>query len=377
VSFRRLWAVARKEGLHVLRDPRSLGFALAIPALMLILFGYALTLDVDEVALVVWDRSRTPESRDFLSRFEGSRFFSVREHASSYRQIEEAIDRRRALASLVLPADFARKVRRGEPVRVQLLADGSDPNTATITMGYAQAITLAWACEVSVERAARAGTNPPAPAVDLRPRARFNPELESKNFVIPGLVAVIMMVIAALLTSLTVSREWERGTMEQLISTPVKGVELILGKLLPYFAVGMADLVLAVAMGEFLFGVPLRGNGALLFAVSGVFLVGALSMGMIVSIFTRNQLLSNQLAMVLTFIPAFLLSGFVFPIRNMPVPIRAVTYAVPARYFIAVLRDIYLKGLGLEGIAMQFALLGAFASVVLLVAVVGFHKRLD
>jgi ABC-2 type transport system permease protein len=204
----------------------------------------------------------------------------------------------------------------------------------------------------------------------------FNADMESKNYIIPGLIAVIMMVIAALLTSLTVAREWESGTMEQLISTPVKGPELILGKLLPYFGIGMLDVLLAVLMGEFLFQVPLRGNVALLFAMAAIFLAGALSLGMVISIVTKSQLLASQLAMVLTFLPSFLLSGFMYAISNMPKPIELVTYLIPARYFVALLKGIYLKGIGLEILALEAGLLALFGAAMVLLANVKFKKRL-
>jgi len=204
----------------------------------------------------------------------------------------------------------------------------------------------------------------------------FNADLESRNFIIPGLIAVIMMVIAAMLTSLTVAREWERGTMEQLISTPVTGRELILGKLLPYFSIGGVDVLLAVLMGEFLFRVPLRGSVVLLFACAVLFLAGAMSLGLLISIVTKSQLLANQLAMVTTFVPSLLLSGFVFAISNMPRPLQWITYVVPARYFVALLKGIYLKGVGLEILAGEAALLAVFGAGMVSLATLKFQKKL-
>jgi ABC-2 type transport system permease protein len=212
--------------------------------------------------------------------------------------------------------------------------------------------------------------------LEIRPRAWFNADMQSRNYIIPGLIAVIMMVIAALLTSLTVAREWERGTMEQLISTPVQGTELILGKLIPYFAIGMFDVLLAVLMGQFVFQVPLRGSVALVFGMAAVFMAGALSMGMLISIVTKSQLLASQVAMTSTFLPAFLLSGFMVPIANMPGAIRAVTYLVPARYFVTLLHAIYLKGVGLEILAFEAILLTVFGAAMVLVAYVKFEKKL-
>ncbi|MDD5643527.1 MAG: ABC transporter permease, partial [Syntrophales bacterium] len=226
---RRVWAVSRKEFIHIRRDPRSLGMAIAIPMLLLVLFGYALKLDVDNVPMVVWDQSDSQASRDFISDFRGSRYFSILEQVRNYREVEHAIDSGQAVLGLIIPRDFAANIEYGRPAPVQLLVDGSDSNTATIAMGYADLVAQTFSRNVVLREMRRLGGSAPQPPVDLRSRVWFNADLESKNYIIPGLIAVIMMVIAALLTSLTVAREWEQGTMEQLISTPVKGRELILG----------------------------------------------------------------------------------------------------------------------------------------------------
>ncbi len=376
MKLRRVRAVARKEFLHIVRDPRSLGMAIAIPMLMLILFGFALTVDVDDVPLAVWDQSLSPASRELVARFDGSPYFSLAGSVRTERELEEAIDRREVLAGLVIPADFAQRIEAGRSVPVQFVVDGSDSNKATIAIGYGEAIAAMYSQEVAIEAVRRVGGPRLRPPLDVRPRVWFNADMESRNYIIPGLIAVIMMVIAALLTSLTVAREWERGTMEQLISTPVQGPELILGKLIPYFAVAMLDVLLAVLMGEFVFHVPLRGNVALVFGLGAVFLAGALSMGMLISIVAKSQLLASQLAMVTTFLPAFLLSGFMIPIANMPAVIRGITYVVPASYFVSLLHGIYLKGVGLEILAGEATLLVLYASVMVLVANFKFKKKL-
>jgi ABC-2 type transport system permease protein len=373
----RVWAVSRKEFIHIMRDIRSLGMAIAIPMLLLVLFGYALKLDVDNVPMVIWDQSESQASRDFISDFQGSRYFSILEQVRNYREVEHAIDSGRAVLGLIIPRDFATNIEYGRPAPVQLLVDGSDSNTATIAMGYADAVAQTFSRNVVLKEMRRLGGSAPQPPVDLRSRVWFNADLESKNYIIPGLIAVIMMVIAALLTSLTVAREWEQGTMEQLISTPVKGRELILGKLLPYFAIGMFDVLLAVLVGEFMFQVPLRGNVALLFGMAAIFLAGALSLGMVISIVTKGQLLASQLAMVLTFLPSFLLSGFMYAISNMPQAIQVITYLIPAKYFVALLKGIYLKGVGLEILAVEAGLLTIFGAAMVLVANVKFRKTLE
>ncbi len=372
----RVWAVSRKEFTHIVRDPRSLAMAIAIPMLLLLLFGYALTLDVDNVPIVIWDQSETPASRDLISRFAASRYFSLQDYVRNYQEVERAIDSGTALMALIIPTDFAHRVESGREAPVQAIVDGSDSNTATIAMSYANAITGVWSQDIALEEVRRLSGRALAVPVDMRPRTWFNADMESRNYIIPGLIAVIMMVIAALLTSLTVAREWESGTMEQLISTPVKGPELILGKLMPYFAIGMLDVLLAVLMGELLFQVPLRGSVALLFVMAAVFLTGALSLGMVISIVTKSQLLASQLAMVLTFLPSFLLSGFMYAISNMPSPIQVATHLIPARYFVALLKGIYLKGVGLEVLALEAGLLALFGGVMVVLANVKFRKKL-
>jgi ABC-2 type transport system permease protein len=376
MNLRRTSAIARKEFLHVLRDPRSLVMGIAIPMLLLLLFGYALTLDVDNVPLIVWDQDQTPASRELISRFSGSRYFSLQEAVRNYPDLVEAVDTGRAMAALVIPPDFAARMETGRDAPVQLIVDAGDANTATLAISYAEAVVQTYSQQATVRQAQKAGGPELRVPLEVHPRVWFNAELESKNYIVPGLIAVIMMVIAALLTSLTVAREWERGTMEQLISTPVKGRELILGKLVPYFAIGMTDVAVAVLMGEFLFDVPMRGNVGLLFGVAAVFLAGGLGMGMLISVVMKNQLLASQFAMVTTFLPAFLLSGFMFAIANMPEPIQVITYIVPARYFVALLKGIYLKGVGIEVLAGEALLLAVYGMIVLLLANVKFKKKL-
>jgi len=376
MNLRRLWAIARKEAIHIRRDPRSLGLAVGIPMLMIILFGYALTLDVDRVPLVAWDQSGTPASRDFLAHFTASRYFDFRGSVTGYRELDRAIDTRNAAIGIVLPPDFAGTLAAGRPAPVQVAVDGSDSNTAALVLGYATAVTTTFNQQVTLEQIRRATGRTPVAPLDLRARVWFNPDLESKNFIIPGIIAVIMGLIAALLTSLTVAGEWERGTMEQLISTPVKPAELILGKLLPYFVIGMVDVLIAVLMAVFLFQVPLRGSVPLLFGTSALFIICTLAQGILISTLARQQLLASQLAMVSTFLPAFLLSGFTFAIANMPVPVQVITHVVPARYFVALVKGIFLRAVGLAALWPDALFLLVFAVVVTGLAIRKFKKRL-
>ena len=370
----RVKAIAKKEFIQIFRDPRSLGMAIAIPMLLLILFGYALTLDVDNVPLVIWDQDKTQISSDYILNYKNSPYFNIVGYFDNYAKLQEYIDKNKAIMALVIPHDFSKLVRSGEETPVQLLVDGSDSNTATIAIGYVTAVTAHYNRSFIINSISKLGESGITP-VDMRSRVWFNADLKSRNYIIPGLIAVIMMVIAALLTSLTIAREWERGTMEQLISTPIKSVELITGKLIPYFCIGLFDVGIAVAMGEFLFHVPLRGSIVLLFVLSGFFLAGALNLGMLISIVTKNQLLASQLAMVTTFLPAFLLSGFMYAIYNMPKVIQVLTHLIPARYFVVILKGIYLKGVGLEVLGAQAAFLFLFSFVAVNLAKRKFKKR--
>jgi ABC-2 type transport system permease protein len=278
---------------------------------------------------------------------------------------------------LVIPANFSRDLVASRETMIQVLVDGTDANTATIALGYAQSIITLYSLDWVQRKIHQYGIATLSPPIEARIRVWFNPDLESKNFIVPGLIAVIMVILAAILTSGTVSREWERGTMEQLISTPIRGSELILGKLIPYFFIGMADLALSVVMGRFLFGVPLRGSGLLLFSLAGLFLLGAITQGVVVSILAKNQLLSSQVSIFLSYLPTFILSGFIYPIANMPKIIRGITYIFPSRYVVTILKGIFSKGVGLEILWAEALLLGLYAAVMIWVALRKFKKRMD
>ena len=377
INLRRFRAVARKETIHVLRDWRSLALALAIPMVLILLFGYALNLDLKNVPTVVWDRSRSPQSRDLLSLFDGSPYFSVQAFRDTYRDIQQDLDGGKSMIALVIPSDFAEAVLAGRDVTVQVIADGSDANTSRLALGYVRALGLVYSRSVRAEHMRFRGRTDMEIPVALEPRAWYNPDLRSQDMIIPGIVAIVMMVIAAMLTSVTVAREWETGTMEQLISTPIRGPELVLGKVVPYMAIGYADLAIAVVLGHFLFGVPLRGSPGLLFFVATLFLTGALFFGLMLSITMKRQIVANQTALLAGFLPTMLLSGYVFAIENMPVPIQVITTVVPARYFIALLRGIYLKGIGLEIMGLNAALLALYAGIMVTLSIRRMNLKLE
>ncbi|MBW1635686.1 MAG: ABC transporter permease [Deltaproteobacteria bacterium] len=372
MKLRRLWAIARKEGLHVIRDWRSLVLALLIPLIMVLLYGYALTLDLRDVPMTVWDQSRSVQSRELLSLFQGSPYFTFIDFPDNYRDMQTDLDRGRAMAALIIPSDFSSKVKSGTPVQIQVITDGSDANTSRLVTTYVTVLSNIYGKKVSLSRVRRNGREPVRPAVDLLSRVWYNPDLRSQNVLVPGIVALVMIVVAAMLTSVTVAREWETGTMEQLISTPLHRSELIFGKVLPYFVIGMVDVLIAVTIGRLVFHVPIVGSSGLLFAFSALFLSGALFFGMTLSIVMKSQVLANQTAILAGFLPTLILSGFVFAIQDMPLPLQFVTYIVPGRYFIAILRGIYLKGIGFDILWVDGMLLGIYTLIMIVLA----HRKL-
>ncbi len=370
--FRRLWAVARKEFIHVLRDWRSLVLSIAIPIFLIALFGYALTMDLTDVPTVVWDQSRTPESRELLSLFSGSPYFSLTRHVDNPRELTAMLDDGSAMVALVIPSDFSADVRSGRQVFIQAVLNGADANNASLALGYVNAIGQIYNQNVFAKQLKSRGGSTAGRPVELEPRAWYNPQLRSSNVIIPGIIALVMVVIAAMLTSVTAAREWETGTMEMLISTPIRVPELVIGKVVPYYVIGLTDVAVSVLMGRFVFDVPLRGSTALIFASATLFLTGALFLGLLLSIVLKNQVMANQMALFSGYLPTLMLSGFVFGIHNMPLPIQAITYIVPARYFIALLRGIYLKGIGLEILWLNALLLGIYAAIMVALA----HKKM-
>lgn len=377
MNIKRTLAVARKEARQITRDRRALYLALGIPAMLMILFGYALSLDVDNIPLGVWDQDNSQQSRELISRLTSSGYFRAAFHTDSYAAIVNAIDKNQINVGLIIPYDFSKNLKHGRSSKIQALVDGSDSTRASIGMGYLESIVALF--EEDFRRTAltrQAVENRIALPVDARIRIMYNPELRSRNNIIPGLIAIIMMVIAALLTSLTIVREKETGTLEQLISTPIKSNELIIGKLIPYFSLAYVDLVMVYLMGEYVFKVPFRGSLFLMFFASSLFLVGAMSLGFLISVLAQNQFFATQLALLGTFLPAFLLSGFVFPIGNMPQLLQAVTYLVPARHLVIILRSIYLKGAGVEILAVPIAILALFSIFVALAATRRLGKRI-
>ena len=366
MSYRRTRAVFVKELHHITRDWRSLTLALAMPFMMLLLYGYALSLDVDRIPSLVYDEDGTAASRALVREFQGSRYFDILGFADSYSRIERAIDTNSILIGIVIPRAFGGDIATGHGANVQLLVDGSDSNKSGIALGYAESVVRSYSAQVQVRDRQVMRT---APAVDARMRVWYNSSLQSRNFVVPGLIAVILMVLAGQLTSLTIAREWEIGAMEQILSTPLRPTEMVIGKMLAYFFVGLADSVMALVVGVAVFAVPFRGSILLLGVSTCFFLCCVLFWGIYVSSGARTQVEAYQMAMLTTFLPGFLLSGFVFAIDTMPQVLQAISYIIPARYFVSTLKSLFLKGGGLGLILDQMIFMAVFAAIVFFLAV--------
>jgi len=363
MSFRRLRAIARKEVLHIIRDPRSLASAIMTPLVMLLLFGFALSLDVDRIPTIVFDLDHTPQSQDLIRDFRGSRYFQIVEETQSYHPIEQAMDARRALLAVVIAPGYSRDLLTGSQAQVQLLLDGSDSNTASIAQAYAEGVVATYGARVRLDAQRLHAGNVPRTGVEADMRVWYNPDMISRNYIVPGLIAVLMMIITGNLSSLTIAREWENGTMEQLLSTPVRPVEMALGKLSAYFLVGVIDMAMCMLIGIFVMGVPFKGSLIFMIVSSFVFLFGALCTGILISATTLSQLTAYQLGALTSFLPSFLLSGFIYSISSMPPIIQAISLFVPARYFINISKGSFLKGTGFALLWPDFLLLCGYGAM--------------
>jgi ABC-2 type transport system permease protein len=365
--------VARKELRQAARDPLSLAMLLGLPAMMLVMYGYAINFDVRHVRLAVQDRDHSAQSRELVAAFVNSPYFDQVADLPAGGDAEALTRGRVAKAVLVIPEGFARDLQAGRSAQVQLLLDGADANTATTVLGYASALVS----ESNVELLAQSGAGAVLERVgiDYQPRVFYNPELRSTQFLVPGLIGFILMLTAVLSTALSVVREKERGTMEQLRVTSLRPAELILGKALPYLGISLVATAIILVAARVLFGVSVRGSYLDLFAVVLLYLIGALGWGLLVSSLSETQAMAFQVGMVTSMLPAIFLSGFIFPIRSMPLPVQVLSYVVPARYFLVVVRGIILKGAGLSPYLDNLAFLALYATIVLGIATARLTRR--
>lgn len=363
-SILRIFAMAEKEWIQVRRDARSLILSLLVPVILVLIFGYALSLDVKNISTAFIDRDRSSFSRKFLDRFSHTEYLSVYGTLPDTKILDRLIDKGDVKMAIVIPSGFEKRFLSGKKTDIQLIVDGSDSTTATVSIGYIKTLVFEFNREMQEKQLNAVGISRARPPVEVRSRIWYNPELKSRNFIIPGVIVLVMSIISALLTSLTISREWERGTMETLITTPLRKFELFTGKIIPYVFIALFDVILSVALGYFVFGVPLNGSFVELYLVALLFLIGTLGLGMLLSSATRSQVLSIQLSVMITYLPTFVLSGFVFPITNMPWLVQGFTYVIPARYMIAYVKGVYLKGIGTSLLWTQLIFLLLFATVV-------------
>lgn len=368
-ALRSIRAVMRRELIDVVRDRRSLLLTLLYPISMLIMYGYGIRYDVENVALTVLDHSETPESRALTDELTRSGYFRIARYARNEREVERDLATERARAAAVIPRDFADRLRLRDPTAVQVLIDASDSNTATIAQGYALAIVNRFA--------SRYVDTPTVAPIEVASRIWYNPQLESVNFIVPGVIAVIMMIVGAILTALSIVKEKERGTIEQILVSPIRPIEMMIGKIVPYTIIAIVDLAIIVAAGYFVFGVPIKGSLLQFAFVSILYLVCSLGVGVFVSTLADNMQTAMLAAVFLSLLPSVLLSGFVFPIEYMPVPIQVLTYFFPGRYFVEAIRGIYLKGVGLEVLWPDALFMTVFAAGIVSLSAARFRDRLD
>jgi len=373
-----LRAIARKEFIQIRRDKATIYMVLIFPVMMLVLYGFGIRYDVTSVPMSVFDQDGTHHSRQYVERFARSPYFQVRHYVDNYRDLQRDINRGDSRVGLVIPTDFGRRLGSRREAVVQVIVDGADNNTATIAMSYVSQITRAYSSFIMVQQleALLRRTQLPIPAVEIEPRIWFNPNLESVQFIVPGIIAVIMMMVGTLLTAVTIVKEKEQGTIEQIVSSPIGRYELMVGKVLPYAILAYLDFLLIVGASYFLFGVEIKGSLLLLLTTALFYLIGVLGLGILVSTSTETQMAAMMTAIFTSMLPSILLSGFIFPIRQMPQVLQVITAVVPARYFIEILRDIYLKGLGLEYFWKEALYILLFGVVTLSLAARRFQKRL-
>lgn len=374
-SLRRILAISHKEVLHVVRDPRSLYLALGMPVMLLILFGFGVSFDMDHLPLAVIDEDGSDASRSFAGHvFASGELERVEVEGLDAAHSTLAFERREAIGVMIIPRGFADDLSRGRPLSVQLLLDGVDPNTATQALGKAE--TVFRSAGLSVLRERTGASSPMVSPIETRVRTWFNPQARSALFIVPGLAAYILALVSVLLTSLTLAREFERGSMQQLFATPVARPEIVIGKLLPYLALGAVAVLLVLTAGAWIFDVPFRGDWVALAVASLIFLVGMLGQGLLVSVVARTQMVATQVATMTSMLPSMLLSGFLFPIENMPLPLRVISNVVPARYYIHALRGVLLRGNGFPEIGGDLLALTVFATVVLVLSTARFPRTL-
>ena len=379
MNLKVLLSLIKKEFIQIWRDPRTLGLIIYLPIFMLIIYGYGITFDVRKVPLIVFDGENSPETRDIVRDFINSGYFSLKYVAADEKDAERAIERNIASIAIIMKPGLMKSVKSDETAKIQILLDGSDSNTATIALGYSQAILRSRSSRIVAEHLDRMGVRVPfdIPLVEGRMRIWYNEELKSSHFIVPGIIAIITMFMGALLTAFTVVNEKERGTIDQIIVSPVRASEFLLGKLFPYILISFADMILIITLGHFLFRVPIRGSLLLLMFGAFLYLICILNTGILVSTITNTPEGAMMLAVMISLLPTIMLSGFVFPIENMPRVIQLITYIVPARYFLEIIRGIFLKGIGMSILWEHFIALAILGTILFHISILRFRRQIS
>lgn len=372
--LRSLRPIIVKEFRQIRRDPTSLGMLLVLPAALIILVGYALNFDVKHVPLIIFDQSRTPESRAYLEHFKNSEYFTCLGDVRGYREIDEMFLQGEAKIALIIPEEYARELLAGRNAKVQILVDGSDANTAGQAVGNAVGVTAGYSSRLMAEAFRTAGAAVYTP-IDFRPRIWYNPDLISAQFLIPGLIGFILVLTAVISTSLTVVREKERGTMEQIMVSPLRPIQVILGKTIPYLFISMAAATVVLVLGYVLFGIHVRGSILLLYFAFLTIILGALGQGLLISTVTDSQQVAFMISVFSSLLPSFLLSGFVFPVSNMPVFLQVLSNLAVNKFFLVVIRSVMLRGVGFAAVWDQFLYMTIFAVVMLGLSIRRMQKR--
>jgi ABC-2 type transport system permease protein len=373
--MRRLAAIARKELIQLRRDRMTLGMMVGLPVMQLLLFGYAINTDVRHIPTAVWDQDRSAESRDLVRRMEATGFYDIVGAVRDHTEIGRALRVGQARVAVVIPAGFGERLRAGVGADAQLVVDGSDPQTVASATNTAASLVAARSLELLSERSTRAGQPPPRAALRLEPTTWYNPELKTAIYVVPGLVGVILTMTMTMLTAMAIARERERGTLEQLIVSPVRRIELIAGKIVPYIAIGYVQMTLVLFIGQWVFDVPLQGSLPLLYALASVFIAANLALGLFFSTVAQTQ----QQAMQMSFffmLPNILLSGFMFPFEGMPVPAQWLSQALPLTHFLRIVRGITLKGASFVEVQHELIWLASILTILVLLAAARFSKKL-
>jgi len=369
--------IMRKEFIHILRDPRTLAITLFLPLFQLLMFGYALSLDINHIQAAVYDSDKTATSRRLIRNFTSSGYFDINARPDEM-DYAQRLDDGRIKVAIIIPKGFEDKILADGDARVQVLVDGSDPSFARVGLGYSSLIINRFSTRVTADSLYKKGivVRQGVPPIDPRERVWYNPELRSVNYIVPGLMALIMMTVTTVNISVALVRERERGTLENIIISPVKSWQLIVGKIIPYIIIAFFEAALVTGVGTFWFGVPMNGSLLLLFFSLIIYLAGTLSLGILLSAVTSSQQVASFSAFMVSFLPAFLLSGFVFPISSMPVALQLITYLVPARYFLVIIRGIFLKGVGFSVLWPSLAALAVFAVFMMALASVRMRRTL-